>query len=226
MVDLTVTLPPPAAGADAVRRAVAEVLARPEYAEATPSLAARIRGWVGEQLGRLLDAVLGTGQASLLGSLLLVAAVAAVVVLAVRFARSVRRDPGTAVVTADGVGRAPADWVAEADEHEGAGRYREAVRCRYRALVAALAVAGVVDEAPGRTAGEYLAETRRRRPEVGEEVAAVTAVFEAAWYGHAPVDRAILDQVRDRAAAARTAVAGTRSGDRPVGAAAAGGAGP
>lgn len=226
MVDLTVALPPPAAGADAVRRAVAEVLARPEYAEATPSVAGRVRAWLADQLGRLLDAVLGTGQASLVGSLLLVAAVAVVVVLAVRFARSVRRDPGMAVGTAEGVGRAPADWMAEADGHERAGRYREAVRCCYRALVASLAAAGVVDEAPGRTAGEYLAETRHRRPEAGEEVAAVTAVFEAAWYGHAPVDRALLDQVRDRVEAARVAVARTRAGERPVAAAASGGDGP
>lgn len=225
MVDLTVALPPPAAGPDVVRRVVAEVLARPEYAEATPSVTARIREWLAEQLGRLLEAVLDTGQASLLGSVLLVAAVLVAVVLAVRFARSVRQDPGTAVATAAGIGRAPADWVAEADEHERAGRYREAVRCRYRALVATLAAAGVVDEAPGRTAGEYLAQARRRRPETGEEVAAVTAVFEAAWYGHAPVDRATCDQVRDRATAARAALAGTRSGDRPVAAAAPGGDG-
>lgn len=207
-----------------VRRAVAEVLARPEYAEATPSVTARVREWLAEQLARMLETVLDTGQASLLGSVLLVAAVLVVVVVAVRFARSVRRDPGTAVVTAGGIGRAPWDWAAEADEHERAGRYRQAVRCRYRALVASLATAGVVDEAPGRTAGEYLAEARRRRPEAGAEVAAVTAAFEAAWYGHAPVDLATCDEVRDRARAAAAAV-GRRAADRPVATASPGGDG-
>lgn len=199
-------LPPPAAGPDEIRRIVAEVLARAEYAGATPSLTARIRTWLGEQLGRLLDAVLGTGQASLIGSLLLVAAAAAAVLLAVRFARAVRPDPTTGMVTSDRVGRPPADWAAESEQHERAGRYREALRCRYRALLAVLAAAGVVDEAPGRTAGEYLTETCRRRPEVAGDVAAVTAAFEAAWYGHAAVDAAMLGDVRGRIEAVGTTV--------------------
>lgn len=210
MVGLTVELPPPAAPADAVRRVVDDVLSRPEYAEATPSVVARVRAWVAEQLGRLLEALVDTGQASLVGSLLLLAAVAVAVVLAVRFARGLRRDPPAGVVTADGVGRDPADWAAEAAGHEQAGRYREAVRCRYRTLIALLAVAGVVDEAPGRTAGEYLTEARRRRPDIGEEVAAVTAAFEAAWYGHAPVDAAALGEVRDRVTAAHAAIGAGR----------------
>lgn len=206
MVPLTVALPAPAPPPDEVRRIVAEVLSRPEYTEAAPSLVARVRGWLAEQLGRLLEAVVGTGQASLIGSLLLVVAVAVAVVLAVRFARALRRDPDAVAVTADGVGRHPADWAAEADAHEAAGRYREAVRCRYRHVIAVLAAAGVVDEAPGRTTGEYLAQALDRRPDAGDDLTAVTRAFEAAWYGHAPVDAAALEAVRAHGDAVRAVV--------------------
>lgn len=205
MVSLAVDLPRPAADAEEVRRAVTEVLSRREYAEAAPSLAARARAWLAEQFGRLLEAVGGTDQASLIGSLLILGVALAAAVLAVRFARRVQRDPAVAAVSGDGIGRDPADWEAEAAEHERAGRRREALRCRYRALIAGLAGAGVVDEAPGRTTGEYLAEVRTRRPAAAADVAAVTAAFEAAWYGHEPVGSATLDEVRRRSEAARTA---------------------
>lgn len=205
MVLLAAELPPPAAGAEEVRRAVADVLSRPEYADLTPSLAERARAWAAEQLGRLLEAVVGTGQAALIGSLVLAAVLAVVVVLAVRFARGVRADPVRVRPGGDRVGRDAADWAAEADAHERAGRRREAVRCRYRMLVAALAAAGAVEEAPGRTTGEYLAETVQRRPDLADDVAAVTRAFEAAWYGSTPVDEALLDDVRRRADAAAAA---------------------
>lgn len=210
VVSLAVELPPAAAGAEQVRRVVAEVLARPEYSELPPSVAARVREWLAEQLGRLLEAVLGTGQASLVGSVLLAVAVVVAVVVAVRFAGGLRGDPEAAVVTAEGLGRDPADWAADADEHRRAGRHRDALRCRYRALIAVLAAAGVVEETPGRTAGEYLAEIRRRRPEVAGHAAAVTAAFDAVWYGHAPVDAAELDQVAGRVEAVRAAVVARR----------------
>jgi len=219
VVTLAVELPPPAVGPEEVRRVVTEVLSRPEFAGAAPSLAARVRGWVAEQIGRLIEAVAGTGGASLVGSLLLTAAVVVAVVLALRFARGLRPDPALAPVTADRVGRQAADWAAEADAHAREGRLREALRCRYRALVAALAAAGAVDETPGRTTGEYLAEVARRRPDAVSDVAAVTAAFDASWYGHARVDETTLDEVRRRTDAVRAAL----GRHRPVAAPAAGG---
>lgn len=201
---------------DEVRRAVADVLARPEYAELAPSLGARVRGWVVEQLGRLLEFVAGAGQASLIGSLLLIAAVAVAALLAVRFARAVRGDPAAAAVTVDGLGRDPADWAAEADVHERAGRDRDALRCRYRALIAVLAATEIVSEAPGRTAGEYLDEARRRRPDLAADVTAFTAAFESVWYGHAAVGPATLDDARDRLAAVRRTVAARQRAERPA----------
>ena len=81
------------------------------------------------------------------------------------------------------MGRPFTAWDAEADRLEGEGRWREALRCRYRSLIARLAGAGVVDEIPGRTAGEYRTLVGGARPQVGEPFAGATDLFERAWYG-------------------------------------------
>lgn len=79
--------------------------------------------------------------------------------------------------------REPQQWRAEADEHRRAGRWREALRCRYRALVGDLARRGVIDEIPGRTTGEE----RRQLTEVAVAAqlpfAAAADLFDGAWYG-------------------------------------------
>lgn len=201
-------LAPPAVDAERVRRAVEEVLSRPEYAEAAPSLVARARAWLAEQLGRLLDALLSAGQASLLGTVLLVAFVAVAALLVARYLSGVRRDPAAEAAVGGPVGRTAGEWRAEADEHERAGRWREALRCHYRALVADLADAGVLEEVPGRTTGEYAAQLAAAVPGAAASFRAATEAFERAWYGHAPVDAADLDAFHDRAAATRRAVTG------------------
>ncbi len=87
-----------------------------------------------------------------------------------------------------GVGRSSRDWLVEAAEHEAAGRRRDAVRCRYRALLADLAAAGLVEEIAGRTSGEYLAAVESDVPAAAEAFADATRRFELAWYGATPVD--------------------------------------
>lgn len=204
---LALDLPRPAVEPGTVRAAVEEVLARREFQELTPSLAARARAWVSEQLGRLLESVAGAEQAALVGSLVLGVMAVVVVLLALRFARGVRGTPRVAQAAPGTHRRSSADWAGDAEAHERAGRRREALRCWYRSLLAALAVHGVVDETPGRTAGEYLAEVHARRPDLAGEVAAVTAAFEATWYGAAPVDEARVAEARRRVEGVRDALA-------------------
>jgi hypothetical protein len=109
---------------------------------------------------------------------------------------------GTDVVVDD---RRPATaWAAEAARLEAEGRWRDALRCRYRALVAGLAGAGVVEEIPGRTAGEYRLLVRQSRPAVDEPFGGATDQFERAWYGEAdtgPDDTAAIRALADRVAA-------------------------
>lgn len=188
---MTPVLDLPSRGADPerVRRVVEGVLSRPEYAAAEPSLVDRARLWVLDRLGRLLDLLFSSGRASLLGTVVLGLAVAATAVLAARFLRGVRRDPErSATAGSEPPGRAASDWLDDAARHEDARRWRDALRCRYRALVAELAAAGLVDEVPGRTSGEYLAELTRGAPVAQGPLAAATRAFESAWYGGRTVD--------------------------------------
>ena len=80
--------------------------------------------------------------------------------------------------------REPFSALADADEHRRAGRYRDAVRCRYRALVGDLARRGLVDEIPGRTTGEERAQMGRTQPAASRPFAAAADLFDGAWFGH------------------------------------------
>lgn len=86
--------------------------------------------------------------------------------------------------------REPTNWRTEAEQHRRAGRYRDALRCRYRALVGDLARRGLIDEIPGRTTGEERAQLRRVTPAAAPPFDAAADLFDGAWYGHVAVDAA------------------------------------
>lgn len=103
----------------------------------------------------------------------------------------------------------PARWRRLAAEHRAAGRYRDAIRCEYRALVGDLARAGYVDEIPGRTSGEERDQVGLLAARLGEagrsvaqqfDVAADT--FDVAWFG----DGAVTSVDDERFLAAQTTV--------------------
>jgi hypothetical protein len=206
---VAVGLTPPDVEPERVRQTVDEVLSRPEYEPLEPGFLERGATWLEARIAELLAAVTGTGEGALIGWALLGLAVAVVAVLVVRFTRGVRRDPGAPGPLAGSVGRGPEEWARDAAEHAGAGRYRDAVRCRYRALLAELAAAGLVEEVPGRTAGEYRDEIADAAPDAADAVGAVTAVFEAVWYGDAAVTADDLGAFEEQAARVR-ATAGVR----------------
>lgn len=169
--------------AEQVRRVVEEVLARPEYRDAAPSLLAQLRLVVLDFLGRLVAGLTGSSGGSLAGALVLVAAAVLVAVLVARFARAVRRDPEVEAVVSGAIGRSADDWRADAAGHERAGRWREALRAHYRALLADLAAVGLVEEVPGRTTGEYLSTIRAAVPAAATSMTTATVAFDSAWYG-------------------------------------------
>ncbi|MFT5027566.1 MAG: hypothetical protein ACI9CV_002333 [Ilumatobacter sp.] len=151
--------------------------------------------------------------------LLLVAALVAVVVWMVAKALRERdSDVNDALVDLDedldeGVAeriideqRPPDRWRSAAEEHRAAGRFREAVRCEYRALVGDLARAGAVDEIPGRTSGEERAQLAALAPAVSQNFDDAADIFDEAWFNDDEVtvdddrrfvsaSRAILDTV-------------------------------
>lgn len=196
MIHLFAELPRPHRDPRDVSDAVHRILSHPPYVRPGPSIAERIRQFVVDHLARFLQSVAGTG----LGAWIVVALVLALVsVLAWRFARGTTRDRAQTAPSAEGRPRPVADWRAEAEAHERAGEWREALRCRYRALVADLAGRGVLEEIPGRTAGEYRAQLSGAVPAAAPSFAGATELFERAWYGRRPTGASDASQFRDLA---------------------------
>lgn len=190
-------LPPPTFDGREVGEQIDRILVRPEFREPPEPLLNRILGWVGEQISRVVGALAGGGRGALVAWALLIAGAVALGLVLYRIAASSRvdrrvRPPGAA----DQVGRPPEDWRAEAAAHEARGEWRQALRCRYRALVADLAARGLVDEVPGRTAGEYRREVATNLPAASDAFGGATQLFELAWYGHRPTDADEIDRFR------------------------------
>lgn len=100
-----------------------------------------------------------------------------------RFLRQVSTERGVAPAREARERRGADEWRRIAEEHEHAGRWAEAVRSRYRAMVAEMVQRGLVDEAAGTTAGEYRRQVRRSVPDAAAAFVEATGLFEAAWYG-------------------------------------------
>lgn len=83
--------------------------------------------------------------------------------------------------------RPPDRWRRAAAEHRDAERFRDAVRCEYRALVGDLARGGHVDEIPGRTSGEERAQVRSLAPSVAPSFDRAADIFDSAWFDDADV---------------------------------------
>jgi hypothetical protein len=175
-------LPPPARTASEIRRTARQVLARPEYHRHDPNVLDRFWTKVTDVIGRMLA---GAFQGpTLLGVVLFVLLLLFVVIVSVRVGRGVTAEGGVALTGAVIPRRTAAQWRSEADDRERAGDWRGGLRCRYRALVAELAERGLVDEVPGRTAGEYRREVAGAVPAAAVDFAGATELFELAWYGH------------------------------------------
>jgi hypothetical protein len=209
-----VPLPAPDIDGSTARQTAEEVLRRPEYAGAEPGLLDRIGDRISQLLGEVLAGLSGTATGALLGYLILALLAVGVAVVVHRTVRGFRRDAVAGVATPADVGRPPATWAADAAAHEAAGRWRDAIRCRYRELVAALASRGVVEEVAGRTAGEYVEQIVTSSPAAAEPFRAATALFERAWYGSEEVGGGDLADSRARAADTLAAVDRERGGAR------------
>ena len=192
-------LPVPSSGADEVRRIADEMLARPEFLQAQPTWWQRLTRVVFDFISRVLEAMAGDGRGSIIGTVTIIVVVLALLYLIVRLTRTVRVDPRLADATGSALGRTRADWAADAQACEAAGEWRDAVRCRYRELLAALAGAGLLAEVAGRTSGEYLTTFAADVPGAADAFAQVTHRFETAWYSHDETTQADLAAFREAA---------------------------
>lgn len=201
MIAAPAALTPSPVDPDRIRRTTDEVLARSSFDAAEPGPAQRVGTWLLDRLGALVEQLSGTAGGAVVGTVILVLAVGATAFIAARLVRRVRRDRGASPPVAGIGGRSAQDWSELARRAEAARDWAEALRCSYRALLADLVAAGLVDEVAGRTAREYLRDVSEAVPEAAPPLRWVTEAFEATWYDRRPVDASDLDAVR---AAART----------------------
>lgn len=175
---------------------VREVMARKEF-RYDKSLLDRIGDWISRQLDRLFGGVegpaggaaFGGGAGSLVAWLVIVVALVAIVATVVYVLRKrVRRpEPDEPVLDSEIEHRSPASrWRREAEHHEAAGEWKDALLARYRELVRTLVDRRQLPDVPGRTTGELRADLRRSTPEAAEPFDAATLLFELAWYADRP----------------------------------------
>jgi hypothetical protein len=182
-------LPPSEHDPAEVRELADEILRQARYDVPPKSIPDRVLEWVGEQLSRLFEGLVGGGSSALtfIAWTILLGAVGAVVFLLVRYGRvtvpALMRDPEPEVMVE--LTRTAQAWRAEAEALEAEGRWAEGLRCRYRALVAALVRRGTIADQAGRTSGEYARDVAAREPDLAPAFAAATELFEAVWYGGA-----------------------------------------
>lgn len=189
-----------------IRRATAQVLAGPDFAGAQPGVLTRAARWVLDRVGELLAAIVSGGGGPL-GLALLAVALVVLGLIVWSLVRRVRRDRGRPAPRPGGIGgRTAADWTAAAERAEAEGAWADALRCRYRALLADLVAAGMLDEVPGRTARGYERDVAAAAPDAAAPLRDVTRAFEGAWYDRRAVDAADVEALRAAADAVRRRV--------------------
>jgi hypothetical protein len=172
--------------AEEIRQLADDILARPEFRQPEPSLIEQARDWVEKRIGDILDAAFSGSAGSLVGWVVLLVAVGLIIWSATRFSRTVQAG-GRVGIQVEGIHRrSPGQWRAEAEAHEAAGAWKEALRCRYRALIGDLVAEGVLDDVAGRTTGEFRRDVTERAPDRSEAFSAATELFELAWYADRP----------------------------------------
>lgn len=175
-------------------RSVREALgsATDRLREAIGRLARRFRDWLEERLREMARGRRGRGAR--LDPRLVVGLVAALALLLALFAVLLLRRRGPApqriaappaaglAADADPLSRRESEWERFAAELAAAGRFREAIRARFHAVLVALYGGGWLHYRKGRTNWEYVAALA---PALGwrSDFIRLTRTFEEEWYG-------------------------------------------
>ena len=183
-----------------VRELADDILGRDEFQPPERSLLERIGDWIEDLLGgeggsgaEGAEAAPGTGGSSPITVVLFVLAVAAVGYLAYHLLRHPgrRRDPEVEDPAIEVERhRGPREWVADAERAEAEGRWKDGLRCRFRALVEQLVEDRIVPELVGRTSGELRADVAAAAPGAAGAFDEAADLFDRAWYGDLPTGAA------------------------------------
>jgi hypothetical protein len=183
MVTLLLTDVPVDIDRDNARRAAAEELSDPKYRDAQPNILQQIAQWLGDQLEKLLNGLSSVVPGGIFGLLLiLVLLILLVVVIRLRTGKIARTSRADRTIF-DGQHKSAADYRRSAAEAASAGRYDDAVRDRFRAVVRALEERALLDARSGRTADEAAIEAGVLLPNVAEELRQGARLFDDVHYG-------------------------------------------
>jgi hypothetical protein len=179
-----------------LRATARDLLSRPPYRDDADGPVTDVLRRIREAIARFLQTAFDAVVADTWMAWAIVAIGAALLLLVVwRATRGWNADRSVAVVPDIEPGRSAADWLADADAHATASRWREALRCRYAALVATLVEGGAIADVPGRTVGELDREVDSAAPTIAAAVRQAGSTFEEVWYGHADAGPGELDVV-------------------------------
>jgi hypothetical protein len=192
----------------AVRKEVRDVMSRPEFSY-EPSVLERIQQWLSDLLDNLFpnSGAGGGGFAGGVGPVvawaLIVAAVVAAVLAVVavvrhRVPRAERDAPPTEAEIEHR--RSAAEWEGDAERFEREGRWKDALRARYRTLVRTLVDRRQLPDVAGRTTGELRGDLRRTTPAAEADFDSASLLFELAWYADVPTGEDENRRFRDLAA--------------------------
>jgi hypothetical protein len=192
---------------DAVRAAARDILSQQAYTSHELTWWRQLLYYLAHPWAALTDgidyvlgALVGGGAGAVVAWIFVVALIAGAVFLIVGVTRTTVHDNVIPVGLAPSTRfRSAAEFLAEAEQAERDGRWRQAIRMRYSALLAELGAAGLVRLRPGRTTGEYLMEVRGNLPAAAESFFDATMVFERAWYGTGQTDERDLSRFKDAA---------------------------
>ncbi|GCE02020.1 DUF4129 domain-containing protein [Embleya hyalina] len=192
---------------DDARDAARDELSRVEYHRDDPNPVRRILDWLFDRLGDLVSRAGDNTPGGYTGlAVIVLLLVAALVLLRLRLGPLGAARRAESPLYGEQGPMPAARHRAAADAHAAAGRWDEAVRERFRAIVRDLEERAVLDVRPGRTADEAAVEGGRGLPEVAADLRAAAAIFDDVHYGGRTADRALDDRLRDldaRCAAAR-----------------------
>jgi hypothetical protein len=180
--------PPVDIDRDQAAQEAAKELSKSTYRDSGSSLIGKAITKVLDWIRDLLDSLTGSspnGHAGLAMLIGLIVLVVLVVLWRAGVLRTSRRAPSQAVFDTART-RSAAEYRAQAEREAGSGDFALAIRSRFRACVAELTERTVLDERPGRTAYEVVADASRVAPVLREPLQPAALVFTEVVYGNRP----------------------------------------
>jgi hypothetical protein len=179
--------PPVDIGRDQAAAEAAKELSKAAYRESGGSLIERAIGKVLEWIGDLLDSLTGASPNGHAGLTMLIGLVVLVIVVVLWRAGVLRTSHKTTQAVFDTAKPRPAaEYRAQSEREAASGDYALAVRSRFRACVAELTERTILDERPGRTAYEVVADAGRAVPTLREPLQPAALAFTEVVYGNRP----------------------------------------